>query len=102
MVLAFLRVIPSRRRRASLPRAGGYKRAVPDLRGRQMPLILIAGVVATNPKSDPFPTNGRPRCKINVRVEGSDAALYRIVAFDEPDAQNDGSADLVHKREQPR
>ena len=48
-----------------------------------MPLILIAEVVATNPKSDPFPTNGRPRCKINVRVEGSDAALYRIVAFDE-------------------
>jgi hypothetical protein len=49
-----------------------------------MPLVLIAGTVAGQPKADPFPSKGRPHaeCRLEVTDDGC-VTLYRIVGFDE-------------------
>jgi hypothetical protein len=49
-----------------------------------LPLILIAGTVAGQPKAEPFPAKGRPRCELRLAVEDDNCVtLYRVVGFDE-------------------
>jgi len=45
-----------------------------------MPHVLIAGIVASKPKSDPFPTTGRPHAEVSILVDGADGTVYRIIA----------------------
>ena len=53
-----------------------------------MPAILIAGTVAAKPKSQPFPTTGRPRVEIRVKVEDDNAVtLFRVIAHGEQMAE---------------
>jgi hypothetical protein len=46
-----------------------------------MPLILIAGVVASSPKSDPFPAQGRPHCTVHIKTAESEGA-WVVLGFD--------------------
>lgn len=46
-----------------------------------MPHILLAGTIATPPKSQPFPPSGRPRCETSIRVDGIEAELYPVIGF---------------------
>jgi hypothetical protein len=48
-----------------------------------MPSVLLAGVVVAQPKAEPFPERGRPRCEVRVKVEGNDTAVYRVVGHDD-------------------
>jgi Single-strand binding protein family len=53
-----------------------------------MPLILIAGTVAAQPKALDFPANGRPRCEVRVKVEDDNSVmLYRVLGFDDQTAE---------------
>jgi hypothetical protein len=53
-----------------------------------MPLVLIAGTVAAQPKANAFPASGRPRCEIRVKVEGdTSVTLFRIVGYDDQMAE---------------
>ena len=47
-----------------------------------MPYILLAGIISTPPKAQPFPTSGRPRCETSIRVDGVDAEIYHVIGYD--------------------
>jgi hypothetical protein len=46
-----------------------------------MPHVLIAGIVASKPKSDPFPTTGRLHAEVGILVDGADGTVYRIIGY---------------------
>jgi hypothetical protein len=49
----------------------------------QMPMVLVAGVVATQPKSEPFPDKGRPHCRVGIRAEGEGrSVIYEVIGFE--------------------
>lgn len=48
-----------------------------------MPNILLAGIVATQPKSEPFPSKGRPHCKVGIRAEGEGRSVVcEVIGFE--------------------
>jgi hypothetical protein len=49
----------------------------------QMPMILVAGIVATQPKSEPFPAKGKPHCEVGIRAEGEGrSVIYKVIGFE--------------------
>lgn len=48
-----------------------------------MPLALIAGVVSSKPKSDPFPDRGLPKCHVDIRVaDETGVSSWRVIGYD--------------------
>ncbi|TPV99106.1 MAG: hypothetical protein USCAAHI_01437 [Beijerinckiaceae bacterium] len=45
-----------------------------------MPHCLLAGIVSAAPKSNPFPSEGRPYASV---VIDADNSLYRVIAYDD-------------------
>jgi hypothetical protein len=51
-----------------------------------MPAVLLAGFVTAKPVVETFPTRGRPRCEVRVKVEGQDdvrTTIFRVIGHDE-------------------
>jgi hypothetical protein len=49
-----------------------------------MPLILLAGVVAGQPKVATFPAKGRPHAEVRLACEdGGSRTIFRVLGFDE-------------------